>query len=97
MCCWWGYIRKGKADERKGGVGNESTIISSYIYGNANQEKFIPIVNEHNANGEAFLPNYLESRTYIDLVEIESGYINLINNIKGINSDEGFVVKSKNC
>lgn len=78
---------KEKADERKGGVGDESTIISPYMYGNANQEKFIPIVNELGANEEVYLPNYLKSRIYIDMVEMESGYINLINNIKNSDND----------
>lgn len=82
---------KKKADGRKGGVGDESVIISSYVYGNTNQEKIIPIVNERSVNGEPYLPNYLESRTYIDLTQMEDGYINLINNIKGINSDNGFI------
>ena len=35
-----------KADERTGGVGTESQIVSQEIYGNVAQEKFIPIVTE---------------------------------------------------
>ena len=31
-----------KADARKGGVGDETTIISSEVYKNGNQQKFIP-------------------------------------------------------
>ncbi|MDE5596274.1 MAG: TIR domain-containing protein, partial [Lachnospiraceae bacterium] len=41
---------KEKADERKGGVGDESAIISPYVYGNTKQEKFIPIINEFDEN-----------------------------------------------
>ena len=33
-----------KADKRKGGVGDETTIISAEVYGNAEQQKFIPVV-----------------------------------------------------
>ena len=35
-----------KANDRTGGVGDETVIISSEIYGNAKQEKFIPIIAE---------------------------------------------------
>ena len=35
-----------KANERTGGVGDETVIISSEIYGNTKQEKFIPIIAE---------------------------------------------------
>ena len=35
-----------KANDRTGGVGDETVIISSEIYGNMNQEKFIPVIAE---------------------------------------------------
>ena len=35
-----------KANDRTGGVGDETVIISSEVYGNARQEKFIPIIAE---------------------------------------------------
>lgn len=72
---------KEKADERSGGVGDESTIITPKVYGNANQEKFIPIVNEHDGDGRPYLPNYLASRMYADLVEFNSGYSLLLESI----------------
>lgn len=50
-----------KADTRKGGVGDETTVISSEVYKNVNQQKFIPVVMERNEDGEAFLPAYLNS------------------------------------
>lgn len=35
-----------KANNREGGVGDETVIISTEIYGKVNQEKFIPIITE---------------------------------------------------
>lgn len=58
-----------KADQRKGGVGDETTIISSEVYGHAEQQKFIPVVMERNDDGKEFLPAYLKSRMYVDLSE----------------------------
>ena len=43
-----------KANERKGGVGDETTIISSEVYGKAAQEKFIPVIFEKDDKGEAY-------------------------------------------
>lgn len=74
---------KYKADNRKGGVGDESAIITSQVYGNVTQEKFIPVVNEKNEEGKPFLPNYLVSRLYADLTDFENGYRVLLENISG--------------
>jgi hypothetical protein len=73
-----------KADERSGGVGTETQIISPQIYSNVSQEKFIPIVAERDENGKEFLPTFLESRIYIDLSSsdhFESNYEKLLRNI----------------
>ena len=56
-----------KADGRKGGVGDETAIISSKIYGNADQEKFIPVIMERDEKGNGYTPAYLVSRKYYDL------------------------------
>ena len=56
-----------KADNRQGGVGDETTIITSEVYGKAQQEKFIPVIMERDENGKEFLPAYLKSRMYKDL------------------------------
>ena len=72
---------KEKADSRSGGVGDESTIITSQLYGNLKQEKFIPIVNEYDEDGKPYLPNYLSSRLYADLTEFDVGYKELLKNI----------------
>ncbi|WP_343539640.1 toll/interleukin-1 receptor domain-containing protein [Sphingobacterium thalpophilum] len=62
-----------KANDRSGGVGTETLIISDKVYKSTTQEKFVPIVAERDVNGEAYLPTYLNSRIYIDLSS-ESGY-----------------------
>lgn len=56
-----------KADARKGGVGAETQIISQEIYNSVEQDKFIPVVFERDANGIIRKPVYLRSRSHIDL------------------------------
>lgn len=60
-----GYVAK--ANNRAGGVGTETLIISPKLYSQVVQDKFIPIVAEVDDKGKAFLPVYLESRIYIDM------------------------------
>lgn len=76
------YVRK--ANDRTGGVGDETAIISSEIYGNVNQEKFIPIIAEKNENGQPYVPTYIKNRIYIDLSDprtYEAEYEKLLRNI----------------
>lgn len=73
-----------KAEQRTGGVGTETQIISPKIYSDVSQEKFIPIVAEKDDNGNAYVPTFLESRIYIDLSDqdkFEEGYEALLRNI----------------
>lgn len=56
-----------KANARTGGVGDETVIISSEVYGKMKQEKFIPIIAERDEEGNTFVPTYIKSRIYIDL------------------------------
>lgn len=79
IICNSGY--KKKADSREGGVGDESTIITPQVYGKVEQQKFIPIVNERDKNGEPYLPIYLASRMYADLTKFPEGYEELLENI----------------
>lgn len=75
-----------KANNRQGGVGDETAIISPEIYGKTSQEKFIPIIVERDESGEAFVPAYIKSRIYIDLSDLEKyedEYEKLIRNIYG--------------
>jgi len=73
-----------KANNRAGGVGTETVIISPKIYQNVKQEKFIAIVKELDENGKAYLPHYLESRLYIDMSSedyMEESFEKLLRNI----------------
>ena len=56
-----------KADNRTGGVGTETQIISQQVYASVEQTKFIPVVLERDANGSICIPAYLKSRYYYDL------------------------------
>lgn len=81
VICNEDYARK--ADDRTGGVGTESMIMSSDIYSLAEQTKFIPILVEKK-NGEPCLPTFLKSRMYIDMSSndiYELGYDQLLRDI----------------
>jgi hypothetical protein len=56
-----------KANDRKGGVGDETVIITPEIYGHVEQEKFIPVLFEKDGEGKGFIPHFIKSRIYIDL------------------------------
>ncbi|MDR1819794.1 MAG: TIR domain-containing protein [Methanobrevibacter sp.] len=56
-----------KADNRKGGVGTETQIISPEIYEDVSQKKFVPIIAECDDKGKPYSPTYLKNRIYIDL------------------------------
>ncbi len=73
-----------KANDRTGGVGDETVIISSEIYGNMKQEKFIPIITEKDKDGIPYVPQYIKTRIYIDLSDqntYEVEYEKLLRNI----------------
>ena len=54
VICDRGY--QAKADDRKGGVGTETQLISKEVYENTGQEKFIPIVREYDQDGKPCMP-----------------------------------------
>lgn len=64
---------KDKADNRVGGVGKETQILSEELYNNVNQTKIIPVVFEKGDNGEIYKPTYLGSTYFVDLAD-ESKY-----------------------
>ena len=73
-----------KADERKDGVGTETQIISSKIYNDVTQEKFVILLLDRDENGNEILPTFLNSRKYIDFSNMEyydNGYESLLRNI----------------
>lgn len=63
-----------KANNREGGVGDETVIISQEVYGQVKQEKFIPIIFEVDENNKAYCPHYIKSRIYIDLSTEDDRY-----------------------
>lgn len=84
IICDLGY--QSKADDRKGGVGTESQLISRKVYENTRQEKFIPIVREYDGGGKPCIPQFMGSRIYIDLSSDESfeeNYQKLVRNLYG--------------
>lgn len=75
-----------KANNRRGGVGTETLIMTKEVYKNSKQEKIIPIVWERDDKGKCFLPTYLQNREYIDLSNEETffnEFIKLLRTIKG--------------
>lgn len=56
-----------KANNREGGVGKETQIISEEIYNKTTQTKFIPVVFEKGPKGEIYKPAYLGSTYFVDL------------------------------
>ncbi|OIO49547.1 MAG: hypothetical protein AUJ39_00800 [Parcubacteria group bacterium CG1_02_42_13] len=73
-----------KANNRKGGVGTETQLISKEVYESAGQEKFIPIIREYDESGKPCIPHYMASRIYIDLSsdeKFEESYQKLIRNL----------------
>jgi len=82
VICDRGY--QSKADDRKGGVGTETQLISREVYENTGQEKFIPVVKEYDQDGKPCIPHYMASRIYIDLSSdeiFEGNYQKLIRNL----------------
>ncbi|KAA0132086.1 TIR domain-containing protein [Gimesia chilikensis] len=58
-----------KADDRTGGVGTETQIISKEVYDKVSQKKFVAIIPSKDETGKPYLPVYYKSRIYIDLSE----------------------------
>src|ERR1022692_3152895 len=72
---------KEKADKREGGVGDETLLITSEVYGRVDQEKSIPVVVERDENDAPYLPAYLASRMYVDMsvpADFENRYQELL-------------------
>lgn len=56
-----------KANERAGGVGTETQIISTEVYNKVEQRKFIPVVFERDDEGNVCKPQYLKGLLHFDL------------------------------
>ncbi|QTH42033.1 toll/interleukin-1 receptor domain-containing protein [Cohnella sp. LGH] len=79
VICDKGY--KEKANQRIGGVGIETQVITNSIYTRVKQEKFIPILAERGEDGAECIPTFMSSLIYIDLSSAscyETGYKQLL-------------------
>ena len=76
-----------KANERKGGVGTETQIISSEVYNKVEQSKFIPVVFERDEKGSICKPQYLKGLLHFDLSmpdNYDTEYQRMIRTLYGI-------------
>ncbi len=76
-----------KANERTGGVGTETQIISPEIYNKVTQEKFLPIVMERGENNSVPKPSYLKALLHFDLSKpdcYDEEYQRLVKRLYGI-------------
>jgi len=62
-----------KADERAGGVGTETQIISPEVYNKVSQRKFLPVVFKRDEDGNVCKPRYMAGLLHFDLTK-EDGY-----------------------
>ncbi len=58
-----------KANNRKGGVGIETSIITPEVYESTDSSKFIPVALEVDEQGSPYLPTFLKSRFCIILTK----------------------------
>jgi hypothetical protein len=56
-----------KANDRRGGVGTETQIISAEVYESVEQNKFVAVIAGKDHEGNTKLPVFYKSRIYIDL------------------------------
>lgn len=87
-----------KADNKSGGVGTETQIISAQVYQKVDQDRCIPIVFERGPKGEIYKPIYLQSRYHFDLSLLDSfedNYQRLVRKLYGIDTYKKPEVGSK--
>lgn len=76
-----------KANNRVGGVGTETQIISPEIYNHVTQEKFLPIVMERNQDNTVPKPSFLKGMLHFDLSKVEdydTEYKRLVKRLYGV-------------
>lgn len=81
------YVKK--ANERTGGVGTETQIISSEVYNKVEQRKFIPVVFERDDEGNVCKPQYLKSLLHFDLSRpntFDTEYQRMVRTLYGIDT-----------
>lgn len=70
LVCDKKYVER--ANTRTGGVGAESQIVTSNIFADVEQTKFVGVIRESDDLGQPLLPNFLTSRVYIDFRDDEA-------------------------
>lgn len=85
---------KEKADNRTGGVGDETVIITPQLYGEMDQTKFVPIVLENDDEGNPCKPIYIDSRIHFDLSH-EDTYENEYESLLRFLYNEPYYLKPK--
>jgi hypothetical protein len=73
-----------KANERRGGVGTESQIISKEVYERVDQRKFIALVTEYYEDGRECVPTFFKDRIFIDMSSEEKSYENYARLVRAI-------------
>jgi hypothetical protein len=61
-----------KANQRSGGVGVESQIISPEVYSDAEQDKYAAVITEMGDDGKAPIPVFYKGRIYLDFTNSEN-------------------------
>lgn len=64
MVCDKEYVTK--ADDRAGGVGAETQIITPEVYNSVSQDKIVAVIKERDENGEPYVPAFYGPRIFID-------------------------------
>ena len=78
-----------KANERAGGVGTETQIISAEVYNKVEQRKFIPVVFEKDDEGNICKPQYLKGLLHFDLStpdKYDTEYRRMVRTLYGIDT-----------
>ncbi len=78
-----------KANEKTGGVGTETQIISPEVYNKVEQQKFIPVVFERDKNGNICKPQYLKTLLHFDLSmpdKFDIEYQRMVRSLYGIDT-----------
>lgn len=64
-------IYQERANNRVGGVGTETQIITSEIYDKIEESKFIPVIMERDKqSGKEFLPTFVKNKIYFDFTNV---------------------------
>lgn len=58
-----------KANNRKGGVGTETQIISPEIYASAKQTRFVVVTTQKDEEGHHYVPTFYKGRIFIDMTD----------------------------